>query len=76
MQAEWLRTQQQRLQDIESCVALATEWPETELAANNFARRRNKIMNACRHRMKMYLFKSSYEHDCFVTTKRVAELKQ
>lgn len=75
-QAEWLRIQQERVHDTESCVALATKWPEAEQAANNFARRKNKVVNACRPRMKMYLFKSCYEHDCFVTTKRLVQLKQ
>ena len=39
------RIQQQRVHDTESCVILPTEWPETELVANNFTRRKNRIVS-------------------------------
>lgn len=50
------RIQQQRVHDIESCGILPTEWPETELVANSFTRRKNKTVSVCRQGMKIYLF--------------------
>lgn len=38
MQAEWLRIQEQRVHDIESCAALVTEWPETEPGSKKFCK--------------------------------------
>lgn len=32
------------------------EWPETELVANNFTRRKNKTVSVCRQGMKMFSF--------------------